>query len=132
MMCAAQPKPCSKAWRASPLGPRTHADGRAPAVAAACFVSCGAYPVMEQTSSYEQESGKKPVAMAICSLAIIIALVVGVGLASNLVLRDVVQTLPLWIAVVLGFRRSRATGWVALPLFLFCLTLMVIIWLYLL
>ena len=86
----------------------------------------------EQTSSYEQESGKKPVAMALCSLAIIIALVVGVGLASNLVLRHVVQTLPLWIAVVLGFRRSRATGWAALPLFLFWLTLMVIIWLYLL
>ncbi len=86
----------------------------------------------EQVSSYEQESGKKPVAMALCSLAIIIALVVGVGLASNLVLRHVVQTLPLWIAVVLGFRRSRATGWVALPLFLFWLTLMVIIWLYLL
>jgi len=88
--------------------------------------------VTEQVSSYEQESGKKPVAMALCSLAIIIALVVGVGLASNLVLRHVVQTLPLWIAVVLGFRRSRATGWAALPLFLFWLTLMVIIWLYLL
>jgi len=90
--------------------------------------------VTEQVSSYEQEFGKKPVAMALCSLAIIIALVVGVGLASNLVLRHVVQTLPLWIAVVLGFRRSRATGWAALPLFLFLfwLTLMVIIWLYLL
>jgi hypothetical protein len=87
---------------------------------------------MEQTSSYEQEFGKKALAMAICCLAIIIALVGGVGLASSLVLRHIVQTLPLWIAAVLGMRRARATGWVALPLFLFWLMLMAVIWLHLL
>jgi hypothetical protein len=56
----------------------------------------------------------------------------GVGVASGLVLRHLVQTLPLWSGVVLGLRRSRATGWVGLPLFLFWLLLMAIIWLYLL
>ncbi len=87
---------------------------------------------MEQRSSYEQESGKEPIAIGICCLAIIIALVGGVGFASHLVLRHLVQTLPFWIAVVLGVRSSRATGWVALPLFLFWLILMAVIWLYLL
>jgi len=71
-------------------------------------------------------------AIAICSLAIILALVLGVGLASNLVVRHLVQTLPLWTGVVLGFRRSQAAGWAALPLFLFWLVLMAVIWSYLL
>jgi hypothetical protein len=71
-------------------------------------------------------------AMAICCLAIILALVLGVGLASNLVLRHLVQTAPLWAGVVLGFRRSRAASWVGLPLFLFWLFLMGLIWSYLL
>ena len=74
----------------------------------------------------------QPKAIAICCGIIILALVVGVGLASNLVLRHLVQTLPLWIGVVLGFRRSRATGWIALPSFVFWLVLMMVIWLYLL
>jgi hypothetical protein len=55
-----------------------------------------------------------------------------VGLASGLVLRHIVQTLPLWIAVGLGARRSPATGWFALPCLAFWLALMVIIWCYLL
>jgi hypothetical protein len=67
-----------------------------------------------------------------CCLGIILALVLGVGLASNLVLRHLVQTAPLWICVVLGFRHSRATYWVGLPLFLFWLILMALIWAYLL
>jgi hypothetical protein len=70
--------------------------------------------------------------MAICCLAIILALVLGVGLASNLVLRHLVQTAPLWAGVVLGFRRSRAASWVGMPLFLFWLLLMGLIWSYLL
>jgi len=70
--------------------------------------------------------------IAICCLATILALVLGVGLASNLVLRHLMQTAPLWAGVVLGFRRSRATAWVALPLFLFWLLLMGLIWAYLL
>lgn len=67
-----------------------------------------------------------------CCLAVICALVLGVGLASNLVLRHVVQTLPLWVAVVLGFRQSRLTGWIALPCLIFRLLLMAVIWCYLL
>jgi hypothetical protein len=63
---------------------------------------------------------------------IILALVGGVGLVSGLVLHHFVQTLLLWVGVVLGFRRSPATGWVGLPLFLFWLVLMGFIWLQLL
>ena len=74
----------------------------------------------------------EPTVIAICWLAIIAALVLGVGLATNLVLRHVVQTAPLWIGVILGFRHSRAASWAALPLFLVWLVLMALIWLYLL
>jgi hypothetical protein len=74
----------------------------------------------------------EPTVIAICWLAIIAALVLGVGLATNLVLRHVVQTAPLWIGVILGFRHSRLASWAALPLFLVWLVLMALIWLYLL
>jgi hypothetical protein len=77
-------------------------------------------------------SSSAPLCVAGCCLAIIFALVLGVGLASNLVLRHIVQTVPFWIGVVLGFRRSRAATWVGLPLFLFWLVLMALIWAYLL
>ncbi len=73
-----------------------------------------------------------PVAIAVCCLVIILALVGGVGVPDRLVLRHLVQTLPLWAGVAFGFRCSRATGWIALPLFLFWLVLMSLIWLYLL
>lgn len=73
-----------------------------------------------------------PIYVATCCLFIILALVLGVGLASNLVLRHIVQTAPLWVAVALGFRRSHAAPWVALPFFLFWLPLMALIWAYLL
>lgn len=73
-----------------------------------------------------------PFGVAACCLAIILALVVGVGVPDHLVLRHVVQTLPLWAAVPLGFRRSAATGWLALPFFVFWLVLMTFIWLFLL
>ena len=74
----------------------------------------------------------EPVVIAICCLVIIAALVLGVGLATNLVLRHVVQTIPLWAGVILGFRRSQAAGWVALAPFLIWFVLMVLIWSYLL
>src|SRR5437762_3953950 len=74
----------------------------------------------------------EPIAIAVFCLLIIVALVVGVGLAAGLVLRHVVQTLPLWIGVLAGARRSRAVGWIGLPMFLFWLALMSLIWLYLL
>jgi hypothetical protein len=69
---------------------------------------------------------------AVCCLAIVFALVLGVGLASHLVLRHIVQTLPLLVCTVLGFCRSRLTLLLAFPSFLFWLGLMVIIWSYLL
>lgn len=71
----------------------------------------------------------QPVWIAVCCLVIILTVVGGIGLASGLLLHHVVQTLPLWVGVVLGFRRSRATGWIGLPLFLFWLALMAIVWL---
>jgi hypothetical protein len=76
--------------------------------------------------------GAQPVSIAVCSLLIIAALVLGVGVPGGMVIRHVVQTLPLWAAVVLGFRRSRLTGWVALPSFVSWLCLMGLIWAYLL
>jgi hypothetical protein len=72
------------------------------------------------------------VIIAICCLVIIAALVLGVGLATHLVLRHIIQTAPLWISVILGFSHSRVTAWAALPLFLIWLVLMTLIWLYLL
>jgi hypothetical protein len=88
------------------------------------------YP--EATMTAAGDNGAAPPAIAWCCLAIILALVVGVGAPDHLVLRHVVQTLPLWAAVVLGFRRSSATGWLALPFFLFWLVLMTFIWLFVL
>jgi hypothetical protein len=73
-----------------------------------------------------------PIFLAICCVAIIGALVLGVGLKTGLVIRHIVQTLPLWVGVVAGIRRSRATGWIALPMFLFWSLLMTLIWLFLL
>lgn len=70
-------------------------------------------------------------ALTLCSLAIIIALLV-VGAVSHGVLRHVVQTSPLWIAIGLGGRRSAWSKWAALPCFIFWLLLMTAIWLFLL
>jgi hypothetical protein len=73
-----------------------------------------------------------PTSIVVCCIVIILALVVGVGLSSGIVLRHIVQTLPLWAGAGLGARRSRATGWFVLPCFAFWLAVMAIIWLYLL
>jgi hypothetical protein len=69
--------------------------------------------------------------IAVCCLAIIAALVGGVGLATGLVVRHLVQTAPLAIGVVLALRGSRSVGWFTAPLFVFWLVLMTVIWLYL-
>ena len=69
--------------------------------------------------------------IACCSLAVLIALYV-VGAVSHGSLRHEVQTLPLWIPIVLGFRRSQFAKWAALPCFLFWLAIMILIWLFLL
>jgi cation transport ATPase len=69
--------------------------------------------------------------IALCCLAIIVALVGGVGLATGLIIRHVVQTAPLWIGLALGIRGSRAVGWFTAPIFAFWMVLMTLIWLYL-
>jgi hypothetical protein len=69
--------------------------------------------------------------IALCCLAIIVALVGGVGLATGLVIRHVLQTAPLWIGLALGIRGSRAVGWFTAPIFAFWMVLMTLIWLYL-
>jgi hypothetical protein len=69
--------------------------------------------------------------LAACSLAIMAALLV-VGAVSHGVIRHIVQTAPLWIAIVLGTRRSDLSKWAALPSFVFWLLLMIAIWLFLL
>lgn len=68
--------------------------------------------------------------LAVCCGTMIVALLV-VGIVSSGILRHVVQTSPLWVAIVLGGLRSRWTKWVALPCFVFWLLLMTAIWLYL-
>ncbi len=66
-----------------------------------------------------------------CCVAIIAALLV-VGAVSSGVIRHIVQTSPLWIAIVLGVRRSGWSKWAALPCLVFWLLLMTAIWLFLL
>ena len=69
--------------------------------------------------------------LAYCALLLIAALYV-VGIVSQGIVRHVVQTAPLWPAVVLGMRRSAWTKWAALPCFLIWLCLMAMIWSFLL
>lgn len=66
-----------------------------------------------------------------CCLAVLIALYV-VGAVSHGSLRHEVQTLPLWVPIVLGFRRHELAKWCALPCMLFWLVCMTFIWLFLL
>jgi hypothetical protein len=67
----------------------------------------------------------------VCCVAVIATLYV-VGFVSRTELRHVVQTLPLWVGAILGYLGARMARWVALPLFVFWLVLMSLIWLYLL
>jgi len=69
-------------------------------------------------------------AVGIAGLAIVAALVLGVGPVSNTILHHMVQTLPFW--VVVGLRRRPVAVWFALPCFLFWLVIMAAIWLFLL
>jgi len=69
--------------------------------------------------------------MAFYCLAILLALYV-VGAVSHGVLRHIVQTLPLWVPIVLGFRASEFAKWSALPCLIFWLAIMMLIWLFLL
>jgi hypothetical protein len=76
-------------------------------------------------------SSKDSRLIVICCVAIIAPLLV-VGMVSHGVLRHIVQTAPLWIAIVLATRRSPLSKWAALPCWVLWLVLMAAIWLYLL
>jgi hypothetical protein len=69
--------------------------------------------------------------LAFCALLLIASLYV-VGVVSHGMLRHIVQTVPVWVAVVLGMRRSVWSKWAALPCFIVWLFLMSLIWLFLL
>ena len=69
--------------------------------------------------------------IAYCCLAVLVALYV-VGAVSNGSLRHEVQTLPLWVPIVLGFRQRGLAKWSALPCLIFWLAVMIAIWLFLL
>ena len=64
-------------------------------------------------------------------LAVVAALLI-VGAVSSGVIRHIVQTLPMWIAIVLGARQSHWAKWAAFPCFVFWLLLMTAIWFFLL
>src|SRR5690348_1889675 len=71
--------------------------------------------------------------VATCCLAVLVALyVVGAVSVPPGSLRHEIQTLPLWLPVVLGFQQRPIAKWMALPLFVFWLAIMTLIWLYLL
>jgi hypothetical protein len=75
----------------------------------------------------------RPKTTAWCALAILIALyVVGAVSLPPGSLRHEVQTLPLWFPIVLGFQRRDLAKWMALPLLIFWLAIMIAIWLFLL
>lgn len=80
----------------------------------------------------KEADSAQPLIIAGCCLTMIAALVLGVGVPNHMVVRHIVQTLPLWPAVILGLRRSPAAGWVGFPLFIIWAALMTLIWLYLL
>jgi hypothetical protein len=71
---------------------------------------------------------KEPKWLAFCCLAILLALYI-VGALRHSGLRNVLQTLPLWVPVVLGFRGSEFAKWSALPCLVIWLAAMMIIWL---
>ena len=69
--------------------------------------------------------------LVVCCMLVIAALLV-VGAVSHGVIRHIVQTVPLWFAIVLGLRGSAWSKWTALPCLFFWLIIMVFIWLFLL
>jgi hypothetical protein len=74
-----------------------------------------------------------PKTVADCCLAVLVALyVVGAVSISPGSLRHEIQTLPLWFPIVLGFRQKPIAKWMALPLLIFWLGIMTLIWLFLL
>jgi hypothetical protein len=72
---------------------------------------------------------KEQKGLAFCCLAILLALYV-VGGVNHGVLRPTVQTLPLWVPIVLGFRGSEFAKWSALPCLIIWLASTILIWLF--
>jgi hypothetical protein len=70
-------------------------------------------------------------AIALCVLVQMAALIV-VGLVSDGLARHVLQTSPSWIVAALALHESSRAKWAALPVFVFWLAIMSLIWLYLL
>jgi hypothetical protein len=71
--------------------------------------------------------------VASACLAVLIALyIVGAVSVPPGSLRHQVQTLPLWLPIVLGFQQRPLAKWAALPCLIFWLGIMILIWLYLL
>ena len=68
--------------------------------------------------------------VAYSCLVVIIALYI-VGAVSHGSLRHEVQTLPLWLPLVLGFRGHQLAKWFALPCLVFWAMIMSFIWLFL-
>ncbi len=64
--------------------------------------------------------------------AAMIAALYVVAVVSGTELRHVLQTAPLWVCVILGLKRVHAVRWLALPMLVFWLGIMTLIWLYLL
>lgn len=67
--------------------------------------------------------------MVFCCLTILVALYV-VGAVNHRVLRQIVQTLPIWVPIVLAFRGSEFAKWSAMPCLIIWLATMMIIWLF--
>lgn len=84
---------------------------------------------MDRTASALFVAPKESKLIAYCCLAILSALYV-VGAMNHGVLRQIVQTLPLWVPIVLGFRGSEFAKWSGLPCLTIWLATMVIIWLW--
>ena len=72
-----------------------------------------------------------PKNVAFSCLAVLVALYV-VGAVSHGSLRHEVQTLPVWVPIALGFGRRDLAKWSALPCLIFWLSIVVLIWLFLL
>jgi hypothetical protein len=77
---------------------------------------------------HDRQMPKEPKWLAFCCLAILLALYV-VGALRHGVLRNVLQTLPLWVPIVLGFRGNEFAKWSALPCLIIWLAAMIIVWL---
>jgi hypothetical protein len=78
---------------------------------------------------HDKRMPKEPKRLAFCCLAILLTLYV-VGVSNHGVLRQIVQTLPLWVPIVLGFRGSEFVKWSALPCLITWLASMIFIWLF--